>query len=221
MWVSVRPALHGRPDSPGVPRVRGRVRSETQCKNAKVNKEWLLLRNQRRERARETGGPHSAYDNFDKLVYFQKLGLINTFVIAVILQTEHSRLIPWAKWKIEILRGKKSIFPPKKGSTFPQMSKKRVIECKVLFWCKWGSAGRLGSRDRWRKLEFLPILIAICWTVKTTVSVFFCRQVLVRLLWCYSLKPLVRLLQLSVRNLSRRSAILLINVASEAQPELD
>lgn len=53
VWVSFIPALHKRPDSPGVPRVRGRFRRETQCKNAKVNKEWLLLRDQRRERARK------------------------------------------------------------------------------------------------------------------------------------------------------------------------
>lgn len=96
------------------------------------------------------------------------------------------------------------------------MSKKQIIESEVLFWCKGGSAGRLGSQDRRRKLEFFPVLIAICWTVKTTASVIFCRQFLFcffRLLFlCYSSKPLVRLLPLPVTNLSQKSAIPLINV---------
>lgn len=66
------------------------------------------------EEARETGGSGSAADNFDKLVYFQKLCLIMTFATAVILQTELARLIPWAKWQIEILREKSNSHPKKK-----------------------------------------------------------------------------------------------------------
>lgn len=50
------------------------------------------------------------------------------------------------------------------------MSKKCIIGSKVLFWCKWGSASRFGSRDRWKDLQFASSF-NYYWLVKTTISV--------------------------------------------------
>lgn len=92
MDLSLRPALNKRSHGPSIPRVWGRARRETQCKNAEVNKECLSLRNRWRDRTCKDvrGGERRERASFksvkcDKLVYSHKLRFINTFATHILL----------------------------------------------------------------------------------------------------------------------------------------